>query len=314
MNEILGNYGISAQVHCDRSIYRIIAGSHPKILKPLRVGILKAYLTGELLSKRDQGLPVPRLIKPRSGGYYLFHHGNRYLLTEQLQGREADYQKPGDLEAAIRLMRTFHQFGRGVIADNPRRWSLLRFNPVGEWNRRHREMEICREMAFRLQNQWSKQYLRVWPVFNELAQRALQELPEVSWESVETICYHDWAFHNLLIDRERASLFDFDDMLVDHPVHDRVNLIGRYLRLNQWSPQALFRSLLAFDRYYPWRKGDLRLLRLYLTYPYDYWMLGRQYFLEKQPWSLKYYQDQWDRKIAFPEKRELLLDLIRNLE
>jgi CotS family spore coat protein len=314
LERILAKYRIKAQVRQHRRIYLVSEGETVKVLKPLAVGAGRACLIGELLSKGDQCPLLPRLVRPETDDYYLFCLGNRYLLTEYLPGREADYNRPGDFGTAICAMRDFHQFARDLISGNPVRWSLLKFDPKAVWKKRLREMEFCREMAVRLKSSWSRQYLRVWGRFAEQAHRVIGELEGLSLGEPDTVCYHDWAFHNVMIDGERGYLFDFDYMLVDQPVHDRANLIGRYLRFHEWSTDSLLKSLWNFDRYYPWRTGELRLLRLYLSFPYDYWMLGRQYFIEKQPWSLKYYQDQWERKIAHQEKRMGALDLIKQLE
>jgi hypothetical protein len=43
-------------------------------------------------------------------------------------------------------------------------------------------------------------------------------------------------------------------------------------------------------------------------------MLGRQYYIEKQPWSGSYYRDQWRRKISHHDERLKVLKLIENME
>jgi len=74
------------------------------------------------------------------------------------------------------------------------------------------------------------------------------------------------------------------------------------------------KALWNFDRFYPWKIGELRKFRIYLTFPYEYWMLGRQYFLERQPWSTRYFIDQWHRKVSGFEKRIKILELIECFE
>jgi Ser/Thr protein kinase RdoA (MazF antagonist) len=169
-------------------------------------------------------------------------------------------------------------------------------------------------MATRRGDDWSKRYLKLWGIFYEQACQAIEEYDTVQSESWKCLCYHDWAFHNLVIHNGVAFLIDFDDMLLDQAVHDKANLISRYLRLYRWDHRYLLKILWNFDRFYPWRSKELNLLRVYLTFPYDFWILGRQYFLERLPWSAYYAREQWERKIALYQARKKCLEILRTLE
>lgn len=312
---ILDAYGATGAVRRHRTVDLLPEkGGAGRVLKRLSVGALQALLITELLESGRDCPVLPKVFRPRSGRPYLWLHGNRYLFTELLDGKEADYRRAEDLHAAIAAMRRFHDCGRRLIVDNPNRWMTIRINLEQIWRVRIGEMEACRSMAIRSRTPWSKQYLKLFHHYCQQAHRAICELWNSTFEPMETICYHDWAFHNVLIRGKEARLVDFDYIIVDHPVHDKTNLIGRYLRLFQWSADALLRALWNFDRFYGWRRGELRLLRTYLTFPYDFWILGRQYFIERQPWSRSYYQEQWDRKIAPYGARERILELLSEIE
>lgn len=280
------------------------------IVKPLRIGARQAFLTATLLKGASDCPVLPRLFQTADYPYYFWDHRGRYLITCAVPGREADYWEDRDLTAAILGMGEFHRYTRQLITEKPAVWNCLRYQPLAEWERRYNEMERCRNRAIQSQDHWSKQYLKLWFYFSDQLYQALRELKTVSRGGPEVICYHDWAHHNVIIQNGLAALVDFDYMLVDRAVHDKVNLIARYLRLYNWSKEALLKIIWKFDRYYPWYPEELKLLRIYLLFPYDYWMLGRQYYLEKQPWSFKYYQDQWDRKVAPFREREKLLKLL----
>lgn len=285
-----------------------------RVLKELSIGAEQAKLIGELLIFLNGSGLTPELIRPESGATYFWNKGNRYFLTRYLPGRAADYNLLQDLQVAIRAMFAFHQLTEKFLLSHPVHRSFLGFEPVRIWRKRLQEMETCRDRAIRLHDRWSKEYLRLWYFFWNQAANAIKEIETLRQDQPEVICYHDWAFHNLIINNGKAALIDFDYMIVDQPIHDRVNLISRYLRLHQWSNEALLKALWNFDRFYPWKAGELRKLRIYLTFPYEYWILGRQYFLERQPWSEKYFQDQWRRKVIGFEQQAKLNELIECFE
>jgi CotS family spore coat protein len=295
-----------------RSVYKVRTGRGSYVVKPLRIGAGKAWLTGKLLSDNGECPVLPCLVPSGDGGCYWWHKGNRYLITRQISGREADYWRIGDLGAAIRTMGIFHRYTAKIVAARQPGWKLLEFEPGRIWRQASVEMEICRGLAIRAGDSWSKQYLKLWRYFSNQVFQARRAVAALPGPVVKVVCYHDWAYHNVLLDDGggRAFLIDFDAMVIDGAAHDRANLAGRYLRLRGWTKRALLQLLRQFERLYPFRRGEFDWLRVYLTFPYDYWMLGRQYYLEKQPWSAKYFQDQWQRKIAPYQARKRILELL----
>ena len=283
-------------------------------LKKLSLGAEQAKLIGELLTFMNGSGLTPELIRPKSGAPYFWDKGNRYFLTRYLPGRAADYNLLQDLQAAIRAMAALHRLSEKFLLSHPVHRTSLRFEPARIWRKRLQEMEACRDRAMRLRNRWSKEYLRLWYFFWNQAIKAINEVETIRRDQPEVVCYHDWAFHNLIINYGEAALIDFDYMIVDQPIHDRVNLISRYLRLHRWSNESLLKALWNFDRFYPWRVGELRKLRIYLTFPYEYWILGRQYFLEQQPWPERYFQGQWERKVIAVEEQIKIIELIECIE
>lgn len=313
-SELVMAFGEVGRLERQGQVYLLRHDERKRVLKPLQVGAMQAFLISKLLSTRNAWSGLPLLIHPTSGKPYLWHKGSRYMMTAMLEGRTADYFEIKDLQLAIEGMRGFHEFGGAVLQEDPKRWRPLEINLVDLWQKRFQEMSICRSIAIRHQTRWAKQYLKLWHYFASQALQALAELKHYGNIENKVICYHDWAFHNVIINHEKAYLFDFDYMVVDYPVHDKCNLISRYLRLFNWSNRSLFTVLWNFDRFYPWRNHEIKLLRILLMLPYDYWMFGRQLFIEKQPWSEKYYLDQWNRKVMNYSEREQVLNLIINLE
>lgn len=296
-----------------RSVYFISDSQGQYVVKPLKTGAIRSFLIGEFLNEANQFPFTPGLLATTNGRNYQWSRGNRYLVTELIEGDEADYLQTKDLQAAVRTMAAFHSFSKKLTDTSPK-WSFFNFDPKTEWLKYLTEMTVCRKLASCLDDDWSKRYLRLWGSFYEQACEAIEGYDAVQNRSWKCLCYHDWAFHNLIIREDKAFLIDFDYMLLDHATHDKANLISRYLRLYSWDYQYLLKILWNFDRFYPWKHKELNLLRVYLTFPYDFWILGRQYFIEKLPWSQTYARRQWERKIAMFQARNKCLTILKTLE
>lgn len=325
LEQFLAGCGLSGSIRPYRRVYLMelpdeCESSRLWILKPIRIGAARAACIARLLRRGAEWGIIPGLSWHGNDrahrGKYQWYRGNRYLISRFLPGRTAEYRDCRDLSVAIQTMGSFHRLTTGLLKEDPQYWEILRYNPVREWRVRLRELENCKKLAQRLGDGWSRRYLRVWDGFYGQAQAALDELERCYRKApaLPTLCYHDWAHHNVLIDSQTAYLIDFDELILDYPAHDRANLIGRYLRLRDWSIESLHRIIYENDRSYPWRQNELRLVRIYLTFPYDYWILGRQYLIERQPWSYRYYEDQWQRKIVFNHRRLKLLEMMARME
>ncbi|HEX7712820.1 MAG TPA: phosphotransferase [Bacillota bacterium] len=323
--QILAGWGLSGSIRPYRRVYLMeLPGecefSRFWILKPMRIGAGRAACIARLLSHGAEWGIIPDLRWCGSDllhrGLYQWYRGNRYLISRFLPGRTAEYQDYHDLSAALQTMGSFHVLTTRLLGEEPQHWEILRYNPTREWRIRLGELRNCKQLAYRMGDDWSRRYLKVWDGFYDQAQVALEELEQCyeTASSFPTLCYHDWAHHNVLIDSKNAYLIDFDELILDCPAHDRANLIGRYLRLRDWSIKSLHRIIFENNRIYPWRENELRLTRIYLTFPYDYWILGRQYLIEQQPWSHRYYEDQWQRKIAPNHRRLKLLEIMARME
>jgi len=304
-------YGLAAEISLCRGVYLLKTDLGELVLKRLRTGTSRTYLIGKLLEQSPKAGLLPQLIATKYGGSYFFRNGNRYLLTTKLPGREADYLEFGDFLVALQGMRALHEQAEKLIAADSC-WQWLTFSVIEVWQQRLQELVFCRKLAQRKPDEFGKRYLKWWLYFYTQASLALTLWQKYRGSRLPTLCYHDWACHNVLIKQGRAALFDFEYLILDSPVHDQANLLGKYLRLHDYRETEFARMMQALREYYPWQPREIELLQAYLTFPYDYWILGRQYYLEWQPWAQSYYQMQWQRKIAVEPKRAMMLRLLRD--
>lgn len=316
LEPVLKSYGLNGNLRIERlrSVFVISNGGADLILKPLLIGSIKTNLITRFIEINQQSQLLPTLVKTTDDSNYCWYQGNRYLLTRKIAGREADYLNEADLKTAIKTMFLFHRETCLNNQVNQEQWSFIKYDPAQNWLQYFHEMNNCKNRAIKLGDLFSKWYLQEWSFYADCAWQSIQDYQQAMKDSDLVFCYHDWAYHNVIIDQcGQGKLFDFDYLILDRSVHDKCNLIARYLRLYNWSLQAFWKIMDCFDRFYPWRQRELKLLRIYLSFPYEFWILGRQYFIEKQHWSLKYYQDQWIRKIANGKRIQNILQILERI-
>lgn len=221
--------------------------------------------------------------------------GETFLLYPWVDGREADFDLPEDLAAAVRLLAELHETGAGFIpytSDPGRvRWGLwprilaARLAQLREFGER--------AASLRRNSDFCAAYAHLFPYYYAQAGRALAGLDTSPYHLLtqtairrRTLCHHDFSARNIVIARTgRPMLVDFDYCLADLRLHDLANLVLRLLRRDRWQPAAAAEVLNLYGQHSPLDELELRVLHPILLWPQDFWQIGLQYFLEELPWS-----------------------------
>ncbi|MGE5598235.1 MAG: CotS family spore coat protein [Bacteroidota bacterium] len=256
---------------------------------------------------------TPRLRRPPGGGYGLVHEGRVYLLYEELAGREADYNRRGDLEAVAAGLAWFHRAARGFAPlppAGPRRC-------YGRWPawfaRRLRDLQRFRVLGRWRDGAFDRAYQVLMPRYLTQARNAAAWLNASDYSVLSSraaaareICHHDLAHHNALLDGPVVRFVDLDYALADLALHDLANLLGHLLRLHAWDLEPVRRALGSYWPRPP-AKETLAVLGALLLWPQDFWQIGRQFYDERQPWTEDHFLALLERKCGRPAARERFL-------
>lgn len=307
LHKIAGLFGLKvASWRSLRSIYCVTdeAGVSYAI-KPFRQGLSNLNLV--VLVQRWAELNTPSFLPPLrltdEGKPFLTYRGNHYLCLTWFPGRELDYLKEADRKRAVFTLERWRQAGIGSIVPKPlRRWMERSVN----WENQIQEMKICRRMAERATSSFGRLYLRDWEFFYRAANDAWEALQksdfqEYALEAMQRgeLFHGDWAHHNLLLRPDgEVSMLDLEYIHGDLHLMNCVDLLMRFLQLDRGDCRGI-------PRFFDWCKKDLKLspdekeiFKILMGWPTDFWMLGRQYFIEQLPKSESYSTMRYLRKVS----------------
>lgn len=292
-----------------RSIYRVRdCKGREFAIKPARQGLSSLNLSIQVHQKADTVIPgfLPALQPTVEGRHFLTYHGTHFLCMPWVQGRELDYLRVSDRKRAVDVLGWWRRI---AVEDIP---PTLRFGlrRPKVWAERLEEMARCRQMAIREETAFSRLYLRDWEFFYRQAQAALEALEKSAYrifaeQAMEKgELYHgDWAHHNLLAKPDgRMTILDLEYLQSDVQVMNLVDLLARFLQLSPEDRRIIpdfFRWYDAIYRLTPMEKGVFWTL---FHWPADFWMLGRQYFIERLPRSEDFSVMRYQRKIPSPDR------------
>lgn len=298
-----------------RKVFHIKTPNGDFALKPTQMSEETIEFIQLVLSELSQrGFPVEPFILTDEGRNFSIFEGARFLLSPWFSGREANFDRLGDLMFGAKLLARLHQDSQGLSGESVpaerRRW--------GSWPRifsnRIHQLESFQELSKSGRENFERIYHRFAPHFLFQAEESLANLslsPYFFITAIESshsyLCHHDFSGRNLLVNPVDCRLLDFDYCIADLRLHDVANLILRLLRHDEWQSGRASFALKIYHRQYPLTEEHLRVLHLFLCWPQDFWQLGLQYFIERLPWPMERFLRTLNKKIADEPARQRFL-------
>lgn len=227
-----------------------------------------------------------------------------YYMHPWVEGRQCRFKKKEELKSAIKTAACLHIASEGFI---PPETSKPRIH-YGKWPERFNKR--CSEMMLFKQIIEEKSQI---DVFDEVYYTLIEYYLNQGYEAIELLknspywdvsresekkgqfCHHDMAEHNFLITtEENMKIIDFDFCIMDTRLHDVASLVIRNMKRGIWDIEKAYFILNEYSKYYPINDRDLKVIKYFMTFPQDFWQIGLQYYVEKQPWTMEVFLSRLD--------------------
>lgn len=329
--EFLGEYDLDArlfetmglkvkQIIPVRSVYRIATDKGFFCLKKLRFPMEDMNFIFEAVEHLEsKGFRnIFRIVRQQNGDSFAIFKGEKYFLTQWIDGRECDFLNPMDLEAAIEVLAGLHNAAEGyrpALCPPDRCY-------YGKWpenfTRRISEMKLIKEqvLAKPEKNDIDAIYLDYVDMCIKDGEEAVLLLDKTDYRSLSEdaagkggFIHHDFAHHNILHTFDgRTYVVDFDYSIMDIRVHDVGSLILRNVKKSNWDMDKAFCILESYDRKNPLSSGELKVLAPFFLFPQDFWMISRQYYIERKAWDEEDFVDKMNTKSEYTLMRRKFIE------
>ena len=303
-----------------RSVYRIVTDKGFFCLKKLKFPIEDMDFIFEAVDHlRGKGFGnIFNVFKQKNGSSFIDFKGEKYFLTEWIDGRECDFLNPLDLDAAIEVLASLHNATEGYT---PSVCPLGRCY-YGKWpenfSRRIDEMELIKERVQKKadKSDIDKIYLDYVDMCINDGKFALQLLSKTDYNELSqeaarkgSFIHHDFAHHNILHTFDgRTYVVDFDYCIMDIRMHDIGSLILRNMKKSNWDVDKAMGILESYDRKSPVSCSELKVLAPFFLFPQDFWMISRQYYIERKDWDEEDYVDKMNTKSEYTLMRRKFIE------
>lgn len=322
---LLAHWNLSAKsaesISASTRVLRVATPDGPKVLKKSRIRedeILFVHAAQEHLAAsgfRD----APRFRPTRDGTPFARQGLELWTLSDWVEAEHSPLRRRNRLDPAIAKVAELHLKGTGFVAP-PTPPDRVRW---GTWPEAFRarldQLGVFRRLAreARTRTAFDRLYMGLLEYHWEQAATAITLLLRTRYRllmAIESrrasICHHDLTHNNILFRPDgSAFLLDMDYCLADSRLHDVGSMILRHCKGYGWDLDAAEIHVKLYSRHArePLNPDELAVLAAFLQWPQDFWQVGLQYYVEKQPWPLSRFLSSLERKTANRREREAFL-------
>jgi CotS family spore coat protein len=314
---IKNNYGISPiKIEKIKNIFKITCSDETYSLKVIpysneRLNFILGAYKHLIENGFDEVLDIIKTIDGRD--YIKIDQGYAYL-NKYFKSRLVSYENPLELSLSAKILARLHKYSQGFKINKDMDIRVL----WGLWplNFKNKERDI---LSFKKEITNKKEktdfdlcYLSL--IDNEVVsiEQSLETIINSEYESLmkeevvlEGFCHHDFAHHNILINNELdMKIIDFDYVILDSHLHDLSSLMIRKMRYNKWSTEDAAFIIKSYNSEYRIKEEEIEVMAGFMLFPQDFWQIGIQYYIEKQPWGEEFFNKKIERIYLDKEGKE----------
>lgn len=271
--------------------------------------------------KRNSFCATCNYVKTKNDIPYLSIGKDTYIMSKWIDGRVANYNNLSDLRETTIALAKMHSASQGFIKSglsSPRQYTSnwkerfsTRCNDIIKFKKIIQEKE--RLTAF------DKLYIADLDYYYELGIKVINMLDYTAYNDIfnefkkkKGFCHHDIANHNVIINDEGVYLIDFDYVYEDIRFHDLASLIIRNMKTSRWNLDRAIYILNCYNEVIPLNVDEIDVIKYFIMFPQDFWQVGLQYYVEKQPWEEDVFLTKLMRFLIQREARESFLRIFKS--
>ena len=246
--------------------------------------------------------------------------GKSYILLDMIDGREATFTNPIEVEWCTRALANFHNASTNITEKLTKEDIILNKskNLIYEFLNdlcfiTEAERVIGR---FSYKNEFDSLFLgNVSKAKNDL-NRSINLLTESSYNELYSdiknmvICHLDLAHHNFIIDEDKVNMIDFDYCKIDIKAMDIYNFITKVIKNYAYDKEVISKIINDYSSISNISDNEKRVIYAMLNYPRDFINISKDYYLKQKAWDYEVFLSRFKDKL---ENDAFRSDLLRNI-
>lgn len=218
-----------------------------------------------------------------------------YLLKWWKEGRECDPRSELDVCRSMEGLAIFHERSRNIwqFEDVVQREKFEGTDLAQEMEKRTKELKKVQTFIRkkRKKSEFESAYLEILPKFLPQAEQMTGQMKESAYEDLQKqafdvgqICHGEYMQHNVLFDRSKLILTNFEHAHLDLTLVDISLFLRKIMEKQGWRISAGEKYLRAYEIVRPLCEEERKILGLTLSYPEKLWKLANHYYHSNKAW------------------------------
>lgn len=268
------------------------------LIKELRVSEKRLHLLEQLGRHiRQQGYEnIDWILKNKEDGLIVTsEEGTKYFLKRWFHGKECDIYREKDILDATENLTRIHRVLRGFVPEEAEEPVFLTRGEDlrQEYFRHNREMKKVRTfMRGRVEKgDFELAFLKHFNVMYAQAEQALEELKMSKYETLceesagaQKIIHGDYNYHNVLMTYSGMATTNFEHARMNLQIVDLYYFLRKVMEKHHWDVELGDKILNRYQKYLPFREGELQVMAICLAYPEKFWKTANSYYRSRKVW------------------------------
>lgn len=309
-----------------RKVFVLFTDKGKKILKSISSSDDRIYFINKALNIiKDSDKYILQYCSNSIGEIITKWKDKSYVLLDMIDGREANFSNPIEVEWCTRALVNFHKASKEIV-------DCFTTEEIQVNSSRNLIYEFINDLCFIIEaeriigkfnymNEFDFLFLKnVAKAKNDL-NKSINLLTESEYKNMysntknRVLCHLDLAHHNFIIDEENVNIIDFDYCKIDIRIMDIYNFIIKVIKNYAYDKNVIKKIIDDYSSISEISREEKQVIFALLNYPRDFINIVKDYYLKQKSWDNEVFISRFNEKIETDIFRsDLLRDLNENLE
>lgn len=279
-----------------RKVFLLYTDEGNKILKKVNYDIDRINIISDSLDyikkKYNNFIAFDKL---KNSLNYIQWKGNLYVVMDLLQGREATFSNPIEIELCAENLAMLHNASNGLKEYLEKKYSknMMDISLKDKFTMSYDNLCNLKEMVskYKYKNQFDTLFMEnVDKYLDEIVNvnNKLEKSSYISLRNMEdkiSICHNDLAYHNFLINDRDVNILDFDFMTIDLRVIDIADFILKSIKNVAFDINKMILEINSYEKINKLSLEEKEVLGILIEFPRDFYSIVDDYYNKRKSWD-----------------------------
>ncbi len=307
-----------------RKVFLLSTDDGNKILKKVNYGVERIEFISDCLDYLKKNYKnIISYNKLKNNLNYIKWNDDIYIIMDILDGREASFSNPIEIELCAENIALMHKGSKGILQymNNKYKKNFIDESFKIKIKKMLEDFEYMRSVAekYRYKNEFDILFLNNIDKYINEVKGVEEELDKSQYDKLRndydniTVCHNDLAYHNFLIKNSEVNIIDFDYLTLDLRVCDISDFLLKAIKNSAFDIDKTILVLNSYEKVSQLTKDEKDLIYIYLKFPRDFYSITRDYYFKRKKWSYDVYLNRLCNKLNNEPFREELICKYKNL-